>query len=79
MNNGKTLDRLGDLSRSLTGVAGLFQAGSREIPLQNDELNGIGNLLYMLSNELLAVEDILRGNAGHLTLSECDGEIKNDD
>lgn len=55
--------RLYQLEVSLNGLGSLFQYNKREMPLENEELFGIGALLKALSREASCLEDML-----------CDGD-----
>ena len=56
----KSCDRIGSVNGSLKGLGGLFTVGASDICLDGDEFYGIGLLLEKLSEELSAIEDLLR-------------------
>ena len=51
--------RLWRLSHAFKGVAGIFRGNKQELPLNNDELSGLGELFNIFSDELSTLEDIL--------------------
>jgi hypothetical protein len=56
----KICERLYILSSSLTGLGGLFLQTNRDMPLETEEMNGIGNLLQKLAEEAQVLEDLMR-------------------
>ena len=60
------------LSYALKGTGALFRENKQAIPLSDEELGGIGELLNILSDELAMLEDVL--SYGH----DCQGVGKDE-
>ena len=54
------LNQLSDLSGSLNGLAGALSSGTNNPCLDGDELYGLGQLLKLLSKQILEAEESLR-------------------
>ena len=57
---GKVYHRLSQVEGALKGLAAMFIVSNDEIPLEKEELFGLGYLLQILSQETRKVEDFLR-------------------
>ena len=64
LTNKKTLDkachRLSQVEGAIRGLGAMFIISGNEIPLEREELFGLGYLLQILSQETRKVEDFLR-------------------
>lgn len=69
----KVCDRLDVTKDSLIGLSGLLLAqDNRDSCIENSELNGLGQLLNKISEELGVLEDILRSGKNS-TIAERNG------
>jgi hypothetical protein len=68
----KVCDRLDVAKGSLIGLSGLLAQDNRDSCIENSELNGLGQLLNKMSEELGVLEDILRSGKDS-TIAERNG------
>ena len=65
---------LWEISSALNGLGSVFQGGKNEIPLENDEWFGVGQMLKIISQRASSLEDILR--CGHDSMAITKGGVE---